>query len=81
MSGPWLAFAGGYIVGVLTMTSAYWGLHHRSAPCDWDGESYCMDCPPSRIRPATHERVTGMTHEDLTTDMLCCFCAQEARRG
>lgn len=79
----WIAFA----------ITAYLSMSQRSEPCDWDGEAYCIDCKPSRIRPATHERLGGMLFDQPTTDMVCCYHAKdrglsrlrsyskEARRG
>lgn len=40
----------------------------RRSPTDWDGESYCVDCP----RPATHQRLSGMHGDMPVTELVCC---------
>lgn len=41
-----------------------------NAPCDCDGESYCVedDC----TGPASHERLTGMAGDAVVVDLVCC---------
>lgn len=42
----------------------------RTAPCDWDGESHCMedDCH----QRATHRRFLGAIGEDEIVELVCC---------
>lgn len=48
------------------------GLVTVISPCDWDGESYCVEgCG----EPATHRRIYGWSDDAPVMELVCCIHA------
>lgn len=67
----------GLAVLIANALDAYEQVQPDPEPCDWDGESYCVE--QACIAPATHRRLLGF-HPDIgdpIVELVCCRHASE----